>query len=64
MTNEINIGKLLNITYDTERKTMRVLIEITDDDFKEKLLRDNSLQDKITIKGQDIMWIASLGEIK
>lgn len=58
---EKNIGKLLNMTYDTEKKTLRVVIDITDEDFKEALLRNPELQDKITFKGNgDVMWIAKL----
>lgn len=57
--NEKSVGKILNITYDTETKTMRVVIDITDENFKEELLRNYELQDKITFKGEDVMWVAS-----
>lgn len=58
--NEKSVGKLLNITYDTEKKTMRVLLEITDEAFKEQILRDNDLKEKITIKGDDVMYVAKI----
>lgn len=57
---EVSVGRLLNITYDTEKKTLRVLIDITDETFKEQLLRDPELKDKITIKGEEVLWVASL----
>lgn len=58
--NEKTIGKLMNMTYDTEKRTLRVVIDITDEDFKEELLRNAELKDKITFKGEDVMWIAPL----
>jgi hypothetical protein len=58
--NEKSVGKLLNMVYDTEKKTLRVTIDITDDIFKEELLRNMELKDKITFKGEDVIWVASL----
>lgn len=56
--NEKIIGKLMNMTYDTEKRTLRVLIDITDEAFKEELLRNFELTDKISFKGEDVMWVA------
>lgn len=55
--NEISVGKLLNISYDTEKKTLRVLMEITDEAFKEQILRNPELQDKIKFIGENVMKI-------
>lgn len=57
---ERSVGKLLNITYDTEKKTMRILIDITDDNFKEEIMRNFELKDKIIFKGEDVMWVSPL----
>ncbi len=57
---EKSVGKLLNMVYDTEKKTLRITIDITDDIFKEELLRNPELKDKITFKGEDVIWVASL----
>lgn len=58
--NEKVVGKLMNITYDTETKTMRMVIDVTDDGFKEEVLRNFELKDKITFRGEDVIWVASL----
>ncbi len=58
--NEVSVGKILNFTYDTEKKTLRVVLEITDEAFKEQILRNPELKDKITFKGEDVMWVAPL----
>lgn len=60
--NEISVGKLLNFTYDTEKKTLRVLIDITDEAFKEQILRTNELSDKIIFRGDDVMYVSSIKE--
>jgi len=57
---ERSVGKLLNITYDTEKKTMRIVIDVTDDNFKEEVLRNFELKDKIIFKGDDVIWVSSL----
>lgn len=47
------------MTYDTDKKTLRVVIDINDENFKEELLRNPELKDKIIFKGSgDIMCIA------
>lgn len=56
---EINVGKLLTIQYNTETKEMRITIDIIDEMFKEQILRNNELKDKIQISGNDLLWIAS-----
>lgn len=59
--NEISVGKLLNFTYDTNKKTLRVLLEITDEMFKEQILRNPELKDKIVFKGNgDVMWVSKI----
>lgn len=60
--NEVSVGKILNFTYDTEKKTLRVVIDITDEAFKEQILRSSEFQDKITFKGEDVIWIAPLNK--
>lgn len=58
--NDRTVGKLMNITYDLETKVMRIVIDVTDDNFKEEVLRNMDLKDKITFKGEDVIWVASL----
>ena len=56
---EISVGKVLNLTYNTENKSLRVLIEITDDIFKEEILRSQSLGNKIKLVGDEVMYVAT-----
>lgn len=56
---EISVGKILNLIYNTENKSLRVLIEITDDIFKEEILRSQSLGNKIKFVGDEVMYIAT-----
>ncbi len=57
---EINVGKILNFVYDTDKKTLRVTIDITDEIFKEQILRSHELKDKIIFKGEEVLWVASI----
>lgn len=57
---EKKVGKLLNMIYDTEKKTLRITIDITDEDFKEQLLRDPELKEKIVFRGEDVMKVSLL----
>lgn len=57
---ETKVGRLLNFTYDNETKKLTVLIEITDQAFKEQILRNPELQDRIKFKGEDVICVASL----
>lgn len=59
---EIEIGKLINFTYDTKTRSLQVLIEITDDDFKEQIIRNSEFKEKIIFKGADVLWIAQIPE--
>lgn len=58
--NEKIIGRLLNMVYDTEKKTLRITIDIIDENFKEELLRNPELKEKIIFKGDDVMRVSIL----
>lgn len=55
----INVGKLVNIIYNIDTKSMRILLEITDDNFKEQILRNKDVIDKIILKGQEVMYVSN-----
>ena len=58
---EKTVGKLLNMVYDTEKRTLRVTIDIIDESFKEELLRNPELKEKIIFKGNgDVMRMGLL----
>lgn len=56
---EISVGKILNFIYDNEKHTLRVILEITDENFKERIIRSHEFKDKIVFKGNDVMYVAS-----
>ena len=50
------IGHIKNIKYNPDTKDMEVILIITDNKFKKKLLRDMSLSGTIEIKGEQISF--------
>lgn len=54
-----SVGKVLNILYDRDTKEMQITLLITDTDFKNRVLHESDLKDKITFKGEDVMWVAT-----
>ncbi len=53
------IGKLVRIEWNQENDEMQIIIEITNSTFKKRILHNKDIQDILTIKGQDVMLVAS-----
>lgn len=53
------IGKIIRVEWDQETDEVRIVMEITDPVFKKRVLYSKDLQDVVTIKGKDVMIIAS-----
>lgn len=53
------VGAVQWFEYDQETKKLLVLVEITDKNFKSRVLHTNEWEDILTIKGKDVMHIAS-----
>lgn len=53
------VGKVVRIEWDEETGAVRVLMEILDPVFKSRILHSKDLQDVLTIKGKDVMVVAS-----
>ncbi|MAG28029.1 hypothetical protein CMI47_21085 [Candidatus Pacearchaeota archaeon] len=57
-----SVGKIKNIKYDSETNDMEIVIFITDNKFKKKLLRDLSLSGKIKFKGDEILFTSNISD--
>lgn len=58
-TSEYKVGKVVRVEWDQETGSVRVLLEILDPVFKSRILHSKDLQDILTIKGKDVMVVAS-----
>ena len=57
---EKNVGKIKNIKYDSETNDMEIVIFITDNKFKKKILRDLSLSGQIKFEGDEIFFTSNI----
>lgn len=57
--NEKSVGKIIRVEWDQETDEVRLIMEILDPVFKSRVLHSKDLQDIISIKGKDVMVIAS-----
>lgn len=56
---EKQVGKVIRVEWDEDTGEVRVIMEITDPAFKSRVLHSKDLQDIISIKGKDVMVVAS-----
>lgn len=56
---EYNVGRVIRIEWDEETDTVRLVMEITNEDFKRRVLHGKEFQDIITLNGKDVMVVAS-----
>ena len=56
---DCKIGEVVRVEWDTETGEVRVLFNILDPTFKSRILHNKDLQDILTIKGKDVMVVAS-----
>lgn len=63
MSSEHSVGKVIRVEWDEETGDVRIVLEITDPVFKEKVLHSRDFQDILTIKGKDAIIIASKPKI-
>ena len=57
-----SVGRIKNIKYDSETNDMEIVIFITDNKFKKKLLRDLSLSGKIKFKGDEVLFTSNISD--
>ena len=61
MNQEFKVGELIRVEWNPETDELKMVIEVTDPDFKKRVLNSKDLKDIITINGRDIMRIVKLG---
>jgi len=52
-----NVGKIKNINYDSETDELEILIRISDNKFKKKILRDLSLSGHIYFDKNQLIYV-------
>ena len=57
---EKNVGKIKNIKYDPDTNDMEIVIFITDNKFKKKILRDLSLSGQIKFEGDVVSFTSNM----
>ena len=57
---EENVGKIKNIKYDPDTNDMEIIIFITDNKFKKKILRDLSLSGQIKFEGDTVFFTRNI----
>ncbi len=55
-----NVGKIKNIKYDSDSNDMEIVIFVTDNKFKKKILRDMSLSGQINFKGDNVFFTSNI----
>lgn len=58
-SSEQSIGKVIRVEWDQDTGEVRIVIDVTDHVFKSRVLHSRDLQDVITIKGKDVMVVAT-----
>lgn len=58
-----DIGRIKNIKYDTISNDMEIVIVITDNKFKKKIIRDMSLSGQIEFDGDTVLFTSNIGDI-
>lgn len=53
------VGKVIRVEFDQETGEVRIVMEITDEKFKLRVLHNKDFQDILNIKGKDVMIVAS-----
>ncbi|KKL05323.1 hypothetical protein LCGC14_2607180 [marine sediment metagenome] len=53
------VGQIIRIEWDKETGDVRVVMDITDPAFKSHILHNKDFQDILTIRGKDVIVVAS-----
>lgn len=55
-----DVGRIKNIKYDAITNDMEIVIVITDNKFKKKIIRDMSLSGKIKFDGDTVLFTSNI----
>ena len=53
------VGNIIRIEWDKETDEVRIIIDITNKSFKQRVLHNKDFQDVLTIRGKDAIVVAS-----
>lgn len=53
------VGRVIRVEWDEEEDSVRLVMEITDPYFKSRVIHSRTFQDILSIKGKDVMVVAS-----
>lgn len=56
-----NIGKVIKVEWDQDTDEVRITLEITDTEFKSRILHSKEFEDILTINGRDLIVVAKKG---
>lgn len=59
MTTSNKVGEIIRVEYDKETGDVRIVMNITDEFFKNRVLHNKDFDDIISITGRDVIVIAS-----
>ncbi len=60
--NETTVGKIKNISFNSEDETLEVTVVISNKKFQKKLLRDLSLHGKIKFESNKLIYLDNIEE--
>jgi len=53
------VGRVIRVEWNEKTNEVKLIMEITDDDFKKKVIHSKDFQDILSISGKDVMVVAS-----
>jgi hypothetical protein len=53
------VGEIIRIEWDQETGTVRIVMDILDEDFKRRVLHNKEYADLLSIKGKAVMMVAT-----
>ena len=54
---EKSVGRVLRVEWDQDTDEVRLVLEITDEKFKERVLHSRDLKDLLTIKKREVIIV-------
>ena len=54
---EKSVGRVLRVEWDQDTNEVRLVLEITDEKFKERVLHSRDLKDLLTIKKREVVIV-------
>ena len=59
-----SVGKIIRVMWDKEKDSVQIVMEITDPQFKSRVIHNKDLEDILIFEGKDVMVVASKSKSK